>query len=240
MSRCLLLPLSTFLLSHCAAPVLVATLPPQLCFVDEIAPNVKVDLMYSGSDNFVGRPIAGYSGKRAVLRYDTAAALKLASEEFASMGYCVLLKDAYRPCRALDDIFAWSLTDNHRMQSRYYPRISKSRIHADKYIGKVSEHSWGVAMDITLLDARTGQELDLGGRVDMLDDMSATEYQGSLISKQAHENRMMLRSVMAKFGFRNYSKEWWHYWLSPVENPIMSYDFALDDSMQSAPFSNRY
>ncbi len=206
-------------------------MPPQLCYLDEVLPEVKVDLMYAGYDNFVGRPIAGYSGKRAILRRDVAWALRGAVKELAQLGYQVLLRDAYRPHRALADIAAWAKTDDQKMKARYYPRISKAQIHGDRYIGDISEHTYGIAVDITLLDAQTGKAIDMGGPIDFLDASSTTAYSGSYISSAAQKNRALLLSVMSKHGFSNYEKEWWHYWYRPAAAPWLRYDFPLNDHM---------
>ncbi len=206
-------------------------MPSQLCYLDHVAPEVQVDLMYAGHDNFVGRPIAGYTGKRAILRCDVAWALHRAAREFSQLGYKILLRDAYRPHRALADIAAWAKTDDQKMKARYYPRISKAQIHGDRYIGDISEHSYGIAVDITLLDTRTGKALDMGGPIDFLDPSSATAYSGPHISSAAQKNRAMLLSIMSKYGFKNYEKEWWHYWYKAAPAPWMRYDFALNDHM---------
>ncbi len=49
---------------------------PGFVYVDQVAPLVKTDLKYAGYDNFVGRPLDGYHGRRAILRIQAAQALK--------------------------------------------------------------------------------------------------------------------------------------------------------------------
>lgn len=210
-------------------------LPDGLCFLDEIAPSIQVQLMYATSQNFVGRPLVGYSAKRAVLRYDTALALKKAADSFDAMGYHIRIHDAYRPRGAMSDIARWAKTPDARMRDIYYPEYTKEEIFTNKYIGAISEHSWGIAVDITLVSNETGNELDMGGFVDFLSPRSASAYRGSEITRTAVKNRKMLISVMAEHGFSNYSKEWWHFWLSNRKWATYSYDFYLDDSLKSSP-----
>ena len=89
-------------------------------------------------------------------------------------------------------------------------------------------HSWGIAVDITLIHLNSGEELDMGGRHDLLDASSATVYAGLTPEQQA--NRLLLRDTMAAVGMRNYSKEWWHYFLSPP-GKCHRYDFPLNDNL---------
>lgn len=221
-----------FLLCQCtqqAVLVYPGVMPQELCYLDEVAPGIKVDLKYCGSDNFVGRPIDGYTGgRRAILRKDAAAALAKAQQELNKKGYGLLIWDAYRPHRALQDFYNWSLTDDDRTRTTFYPNITKRGIYENKYIGLQSEHSWGVAVDVTLIHLRTGKELDMGGRHDLLDESSATEYAGLTTRQQA--NRRLLRDTLAAAGMRNYSKEWWHYYIYPL-GLCHQYDFPLNDGL---------
>ena len=208
-------------------------MPASLCYVDEIVPGIKTDLKYCGNDNFTGRPVAGYtSGRRAILRRDTAECIKRAQQELAGKGLGLLVWDAYRPHRAMDDFYAWSKTPDGPEKSAVYPNISKQGIYEGKYIRRRSEHSWGVAVDVTIIDLNTGQELDMGGRHDLLDISSATRYTG--ITPEQHRNRMLLRDTMDRAGMRNYKREWWHYFLKERGN-VTRYDFPLCDTLIPLP-----
>ncbi len=203
-------------------------LPKGWCYVDTMVPGVRVDLKYAGCDNFVGRPIAGYTGRRAILRRDAAAALARAAAELGKEGYGLLIWDAYRPTGALLDFHAWSYTEDERMRAKFYPNITKRGIYEGRYIGTTSEHSWGIAVDITLVRLKDGQEVDMGGHHDLLDPSSATGYTG--ITPQQQANRRRLCEAMERAGMRNYSKEWWHYFLKDSQ-PWYAYGFPLNDSL---------
>ena len=118
------------------------------------------------------------------------------------------------------------------MKERFYPNISKQGIYDGKYIGNVSEHSWGVAVDITLVDLSTGRELDMGGHHDLLDVSSATR--SPLITAAQQANRLKLRDAMAAAGLRNYSREWWHYFLTG-HGTVYSYNFEVRDDLLTTP-----
>lgn len=228
--RCLAL-LSALLLVQCTSlpePVAPRQLPRDFCFVDTVAPTVQTDLKYAGSDNFVGRPIWGYTGHRAVLRRDAADCIARAAKALAKEGYGLRIYDAYRPALAMQDFYGWSKTSDDRMKATFYPNITKKGIYEGKYIGTVSEHSWGVAVDITLIRLSTGKECDMGGHHDLLDESSATDYPN--LTDEQKANRRRLCKAMEAAGMRNYSKEWWHYYVHPM-GTVYSYSFPLNDAL---------
>ena len=205
-------------------------MPARLCYLDEVIPGICVDLKYCGNDNFVGRPIAGYTtGHRAILRRDTADRLARAQQALAQKGLALKVWDAYRPHRAMQDFYKWSRTPDDTMKAEFYPNISKQGIYENRYISRTSDHSKGLAVDVTLIRLDTGEELDMGGRHDLLDESSATEYSGLTARQQA--NRRLLRDTMAAAGMRNYSKEWWHYYIASP-GLCHQYDFPLNDQLR--------
>ncbi len=210
------------------AKTVAPSLPRGWCYVDTVVPGIAVDLKYAGSDNFVGRPIAGYTGRRAILRRDAAEALGRAAAELKKEGLGLLIWDAYRPTGATQDFYRWSFNADERMRARFYPNISKRGIYEGRYLGRKSEHNWGVAVDLTLVQLSSGAELDMGGHHDLLDPSSATAYTG--ITPQQQANRRHLCEVMARAGFRNYRKEWWHYYL-PNSQPWHAHSFPLNDNL---------
>ena len=204
-------------------------MPPEFCYVDEVAPSIRADLKYSGSDNFVGRPIAGYRGSRPILRRDAAAALQRVQQRLVAQGYGLIIWDAYRPMRALSDFRAWSRTSDSSTRATFYPRLTKKGIYEGHYIGDSSEHTWGIAVDLSLVHLSDGRLVDMGGRHDLLDPSSATE--SPEVSEQARANRRFLRDAMRAEGFVNYGKEWWHYRLAN-SRPWYAYDFPVRDDLR--------
>lgn len=206
-------------------------MPAEFCYLDEVAPAVRADLKYAGYDNFVGRPIDGYQGHRPLLRKDAARALARVQAALEKQGYGLLVWDAYRPARAMRDFRAWSRTADDHTKAEFYPNITKQGIYDGRYIGNTSEHSWGIAVDLTLISLATGEPVDMGGRHDLLDVSSATY--SPLVSATARANRRRLHDAMRAAGFENYSKEWWHYRLSNSQ-PWYRYDFPVRDDLQHA------
>lgn len=216
------------------APAPKLPLPEGFCYVDEVVPSARVELLYASDYNFVGKKLAGYEGKRAILRRDAAEGLARAAALLKPKGLGILITDAYRPRRAMEDVQEWAQNDDDRMRSHFYPNITKKEVFEHRYIGTVSEHSWGVAVDLTLVRLSTGAELDMGGYPDLLDAISATDYDGPELTVEQRVNRQLLKSAMEEAGFKNYSKEWWHYWIVSDRKPL-SYDFVIEDDLPPAP-----
>ncbi len=208
-------------------------MPEGFCYVDTLVPNIQVNLLYASDDNFVGKKLDGYEGKRAILRRDTAQALARAEFKLNQQGLGLLITDAYRPHRAMDDIQRWAKTDENCMQAKYYPNHTKKEIFEHKYIGSVSEHSWGIAVDVTIVDLKTGQSIDMGGFPDLLDVTAATNYAGPELTDEQRANRQLLKNTMAEAGFKNYRKEWWHYYLAN-KGKAFRYDFVIVDDLLPA------
>lgn len=205
---------------------------PGFVYVDRVAPRVRVNLKYAGCDNFIGRPLDGYHGKRAILRTQAASALKKISDDLYRQGYLLEIYDAYRPHTAVLDIARWGANPaDQAMKARYYPNIDKARVFGDNYVRNFSEHSRGVAVDATLLDARTGKPIDMGGHHDLLDPSSATN--SPLVTRTQHNNRMLMKQAFEKHGFVNYAPEWWHYRLDPEPAQELHYYFPVWDGMKT-------
>lgn len=74
-------------------------------------------------------------------------------------------------------------------------------------------HSTGGAVDLTIINKKTGKELDMGTSVDAIE--NATLYMIYMwhpyITEEARKNRLILYTVMVAAGFTNLPIEWWHY-----------------------------
>lgn len=206
-------------------------MPEGFTYIDRVAPLVRVDLKYAGYDNFVGRPLDGYKGVRGILRTQAALKLKAASEWLDKRGYYLLVYDAYRPHTAMIDINKWGHdAGDRKMKSRYYPKIDKERIFKDLYLREFSEHSRGVAVDVTLVNKGSGKPVDMGGHFDLMDPVSATD--SPLVTDQQRRNRMLLKQAMNMQGFVNYAPEWWHYRMEPEPDITAHFSFPVCDGMK--------
>lgn len=204
-------------------------LPKGFVYLYDINPSIEQYMMYATNDNFLGRVVKGYEKGVAICTYQAAVALKKVQEELNKFGLGLKIYDAYRPVQACLDFYEWSQDANDQvMKKEFYPRVDKKEFFNLGYIAKYSGHSRGSTIDLTVIALDTKQELDMGGRVDFIDEISHTENPN--ISFEAKKNRLLLRSVMDKHGFDNYTKEWWHYSLKiePFQRkPEDHFDFIV-------------
>ena len=72
----------------------------------------------------------------------------------------------------------------------------------------IAPHCTGGAIDLTIVDSHN-QQLDMGTSLDEFSNKTYTE--SSSISKEAKDNRSLLKGVMVSAGFVNFPAEWWHW-----------------------------
>ncbi|GAA0596164.1 D-alanyl-D-alanine dipeptidase [Caenispirillum bisanense] len=172
---------------------------------------VELDIVYATHRNFTGRPV--YARPACFLNPEAAEKLLRASELARAVGLRLRILDAFRPAEA-----QWKLWD-HTPDATFL---------ADPRRG--SPHSMGAAVDLTLVDAASGQELDMGTAFDA---MTPQSFHGSTeVSRQAQQNRFTLLGLMSAAGFDFYSAEWWHYQLfnARARYPVLS-DAAAGTAM---------
>lgn len=187
----------------------------------------EISIRYFSNNNFIGRPIPGYYANKAFLTREAADALLLAQRDFIKQGYRLKIYDAYRPQTAVDYFSAWAADlEDSQNKSQYYPNINKSQLFADGYIAAKSGHSRGSAVDLTLLEIESGNELDMGSPWDFFDPISWVE--NNQITDQQRANRKLLARVMIIHGFKPLKEEWWHF--SYIEEPFPEtyFDFPID------------
>jgi D-alanyl-D-alanine dipeptidase len=163
---------------------------------------IAVDLRYATPHNFVGHDL--YSPYDcAWLHVDAAAALERA---VAWLKECrpeltPLVLDAVRPQRVQQEL--WDALEGTELRL-YLANPERGSI-----------HSFGMALDITLLDAQ-GAELDMGTGFDDMTELSHPALEdGFLLAGQLSEeqlaNRRLLRAAMLHAGFLGINSEWWHF-----------------------------
>ena len=165
-------------------------------------PGIAVDLRYASVRNIVGRDL--YGGLDcAWLHRQAAASLELAVGRLADIapGHRLLVLDALRPHRV--QIELWDFLDGTGL--RQYV--------ADPARGSI--HSFGMAVDATLIDAED-RELDMGSGFDEMIELShpkleARHLASGALTREQHRARELLRDALAAGGFRGIENEWWHF-----------------------------
>jgi len=205
------------------------TLPKGFVYADETIPDVRLDMRYAGSHNFVGKPVDGYLKRKCILTREAAEALKKVQEELRPFGLGVKVFDSYRPQMAVDHFVRWAhdLKDT-RMKQEFYPDVDKKNLFRDGYIAAKSGHSRGSTVDLTivsLVGEDAGRELDLGSGFDFFGLSSWPDSPQIQPPSRAH--RLLLRMVMEKHGFRPYPQEWWHFTLNREPWPETYFNFPV-------------
>ena len=195
-------------------------------YLKDIDDSIIVDLKYYSNENFTGQYVEGYLSNNAILTKESALALSDAQDDFNKLGYSLILYDAYRPQRAVDFFVQWSNNSNDTINKRiYYPNIKKSELFEFGYIAYKSGHSRGSTVDVSLIEISTNKLLDMGTIFDYFGVESHTFFDD--ISEKQKSNRLILYEIMSDNGFKNYSKEWWHFTLK--NEPYQKYfDFLVN------------
>jgi D-alanyl-D-alanine dipeptidase len=197
-----------------------------LAYVDEYVAGIRWDAKYATWDNFTGKPVDGYMANRIVGTRALCAALEGVRDKATSLGFGLLLWDAYRPQRAVDRFIAWSQEpEDGRTKRRHYPNIDRAEMFEKGYVAARSGHSRGSTVDLTLYHLDTGERAPMGGDHDLMDPISHHGAEG--ITPVEARNRDHLRSIMEGCGFSSYPCEWWHYTLRDEPYPHTYFDVPI-------------
>ena len=203
--------------------------PSGFVVLADFVPNIVQEIRYYSTYNFIGERIDGYEEPCALLSIEAARALKLVSSEMIVRGYRLKVFDAYRPACAVRHFVLWGIEDQDiRMKPYFYPDLEKQELFLKGYIAKMSSHSRGSAVDLTLLDMQTGKEVDMGSPFDLFSELSHPDNRS--VTDEQYENRMMLQQVMVRNGFEPIDCEWWHFKLKEEPYPETYFDFPVSAS----------
>ena len=172
--------------------------------IQAIDSTIQVSLMYSRPDNFTGKVL--YTDLReAYLHPKAAAALAKAQQALKKLRPELSLKvyDATRPMSVQQKM--WNVVAG-----------TSKDIYVSNPRNGGGMHNYGLAVDITLCQAATGDTLDMGTQVDFLGPYAHIDDEEGLvgrhiITKEAKQNRELLRKVMREAGYKPLRTEWWHF-----------------------------
>ncbi len=174
-------------------------------------PGIVLDIRYATSNNFTGEVI--YQLPRAYARKPVAEALRKAQIDFNKHGVGIKVYDGYRPYKAT---------------VKFYEVYRDTTYVASPYRG--SRHNRGCAIDMTLVNLKTGEELPMPTAFDSFQKEAwpTTPVKDPVIKK----NRDLIISVMEKHGFKVNASEWWHFdFVGWQKFEVMDIDFeALENN----------
>ena len=178
----------------------------ELVDLEKFVPGIVLDIRYATTNNFTGEKI--YKLPKAYARKTVASALKKAQEEFNKLGYGIKVYDGYRPYSATVKFYEVMKGDTIYVASPY----------------KGSKHNRGCALDMTLVELKTGKELRMPTEWDTAAKESWADAPVS--DPGIAKNRHMLISTMEKNGFKVYTAEWWHFdFIGWQKYEVMDIDF---------------
>jgi zinc D-Ala-D-Ala dipeptidase len=180
---------------------------PDLVELVKLDPSIKLDIRYATSNNFMGTPM--YTQARAFLQRAAAEALLRALPELKAQGYGIVIHDGYRPWY-VTKIF-WDATPAHQKMFVADPKAG-------------SRHNRGCAVDLSLYDLKTGDEVLMPSGYDEMTPRAYAHFAGG--TSEERLRRDLLRHAMVRQGFEVNPTEWWHYdYMGWREYPILNIRF---------------
>jgi zinc D-Ala-D-Ala dipeptidase len=178
----------------------------------EAAQTAGIEIDFSTRPHVLGQPRLYY------LRQSLVAPFLAAAREMRARGWVMRVEDGFRTCEMQRQLarepytfdlilfrVLWELHGQAPPVELVLRRLSALVANSPK----VGTHMSGSAIDISVLDAASGKEIERGGPY--LEMSELTPMASPYISLQAQENRATITALMAKHGFVAYPWEFWHY-----------------------------
>jgi len=162
----------------------------ELIDLEKYIPGIVLDIRYATTNNFTGERI--YTLAKAYARKPVAEALKKIQTDLKAQGLGIKIFDAYRPYKAT---------------VKFYEVYKDTTYVASPYKG--SRHNRGCALDLTVIDLKTGKELKMPTGYDSFS--KAAWPSTPVKDPEARKNRELLINAMQKHGFKVNGSEWWHF-----------------------------
>ncbi len=178
----------------------------ELVDLEKFIPGIVLDIRYATKNNFTGEKV--YHLAKAYARQPVAKALKKAQADFNQLGYGIKVYDGYRPYSATVKFYEIMKGDTTYVANPY----------------RGSRHNRGCAIDMTLVDLQTKQELKMPSDYDAPQKESWPST--PVLDPVVRKNRDTLITVMETNGFKVYVTEWWHFDFVGWEKfEVMNIDF---------------
>jgi D-alanyl-D-alanine dipeptidase len=163
--------------------------------IKSLIPNIIYDLRYATTNNFMHRLMYPAHTHVTFMRVPAVNALVQIQKELNNKGLGLKIFDAYRP---------YSVTE------KFWELVKDERYVANP--AKGSGHNRGIAVDLTIINLKTGEELKMGTGFDNFSDTAHQNF--TALPEDILQNRVLLKTIMEKYGFKALDTEWWHFFLA--------------------------
>ena len=167
--------------------------------IQSVNPTIVVELRYAGNNNLLKQPLYP-QGTRALTRPEVASALTTAQAFLRRYQYGLKIWDAYRPVAA---------------QTKLWEASHNSDYVANPEVGIGSLHSWGIAVDATIVDS-WNRPVSMPSDFDDFTPAAMWRYVGFSPEIRAHVR--LLQYAMHKAKFWGLRTEWWHFTIADWQN----------------------
>jgi D-alanyl-D-alanine dipeptidase len=169
-------------------------------------PGLVIDLRYASINNFM-QQVLYPSITTTYLRKPAADSLAVIQKILVQSGLGLKIFDAYRP---------YSVTE------KMWEPVQDDRYAADPKKG--SGHNRGIAVDLTIINLKNNEALDMGTGFDNFSDTAHHAFTN--LPEEVLQNRLLLKNIMEQHGFKALDTEWWHYSLpNAKEFELMNLSF---------------
>ena len=186
--------------------------------IQEIDPEIRVELKYSTTDNFFGQDVYG-DLTEAFAPEDIAEKLKAANAKLqeTNPNYRLIVFDAVRPLSVQHIL--WNALDT-------IPPAQRSAYVADPQKGSL--HNYGCAIDLSIIDISNNSLLDMGTKYDFFGYLAYPRKEKEMLANgqltvDQVANREILRAVMISTGFKPITSEWWHFNITSLAQAKVNY-----------------
>ncbi|NEP46309.1 MAG: M15 family metallopeptidase, partial [Okeania sp. SIO2H7] len=162
----------------------------RLVDIKTINPNIVLDIRYATTNNFLEEQL--YPVAKCALRKEVAEQLSKVQIDLEEIGLGLKVFDCYRPLSVTKKM--WEVLPD----SRYVANPARG-----------SRHNRGAAVDVSLVDLKTGMELEMPTDFDDFSEKAWRDYDGNELEVKKNSN--LLASMMKKHGFESLITEWWHF-----------------------------
>jgi D-alanyl-D-alanine dipeptidase len=191
----------------------LSTLCADLVEVVKINPHIRLDIRYATTNNFAKKVV--YPSARCFLEEPAAKALDAVQQKLEKFGLGLKIFDGYRPL-SVQKIF-WNVVSD-----QFPDETVRAQYVANPVTG--SRHNRGSAVDLTLIDLKTGEELVMPSGYDDFSEKAHRNY--NAMSPEAKKNCRLLETIMKSHGFEPLPSEWWHFdWRDWKSFPIQDVTF---------------